>query len=119
MDMTATILASTATTPTRPLDGIDLVPILSGRAPGASRDLYWRTDCWKVGPQRAERAGKWKYLRIGDVEHLYDLDSDPNERDDLSALHLDIVATMRASLAQWEAEMDASPRVIDIRCGDR
>jgi arylsulfatase A-like enzyme len=117
MDLTATILAATGTAPSRPLDGVDLLSALEGRTAAARRPLFWRTDCGREGPERAERDGPWKYLRVGATERLFDVATDPGEQRDMSAERPDLVATMRADVARWEAEMDATPKEMHVGCG--
>ena len=66
MDLTASILAATATpVPSDArLEGINLFPILQRKAPQVERTLFWRT----AGPspvnmnQKAVRSGDWKLI---------------------------------------------------------
>lgn len=118
MDLTATILSATDTTPSRPLDGIDLLPILEGRAPQRQRELFWRTGCGDQ-EERAVRSGVWKYLRVGETERLVDLASDPGETADVSAAHPDVLASLRTALARWEAVVDATPKEVHVSCTGR
>jgi arylsulfatase A-like enzyme len=107
MDVTASILAATGARPPasyRP-DGIDLLPILRGRAPVRERRLFWR---WARPDrqQRAARVGPWKLMVDGGQLLLFDLRVDPGERTDLAARRPDLVATLRRFLADWEADVD-------------
>jgi arylsulfatase A len=107
MDITASILAATgARTPAsyRP-DGIDILPILRGKAPLVERRLFWR---WARPDrqQRAVRVGQWKLLVDASQLLLFDLSVDPGERTDLAARRPDLVATLRRLLADWEADVD-------------
>ena len=110
-DITATILAATGARPPesyRP-DGIDIIPILRGKAPLVERRLFWRwarTD----RQQRAARLGQWKLLVDGSQLLLFDLSVDPGERTDLAARRPDLVATMKRLLAEWEADVDQGKR---------
>jgi arylsulfatase A-like enzyme len=106
MDLTATILAATGATPPegRKLDGLDLVPILSGKTPAPERTLFWRIDP-RRSAQWAARKSKWKYIRYAGGELLFDLDADIGERRDLSLRHPAIVTELREELARWEAEI--------------
>ena len=65
MDLTASILAATRTpVPAEArLEGIDLLPVLEGRAPEIARTLFWRVI--GASPQRAVRSGDWKLLFDG------------------------------------------------------
>jgi arylsulfatase A-like enzyme len=113
MDLTASILAATRTPvpPGTRLDGIDLLPIQSGRAPPVPRTLFWRTG----GPnpvnmnQKAVRSGDWKLLVDGAVTRifLFDVKADPGERQDLYARHPEVVRRLRQLLADWERDVEA------------
>ena len=106
MDLTlSTLVAAGVPLPEgRDLDGIDLIPILSGDAPVVERTLHWR-----FGPQRAVRRGPWKYLALGSNEMLFNLADDVGERRDLSAQRPELVAELRALQQDWETEVTAQP----------
>lgn len=107
MDWTATILALAGTKPDLqyPLDGQDLMPVLTG-----SRPVYDRTLFWRITIQDAARMGKWKYLREGMNEHLFDLSADPGEKAELRTKYPEIFAKIRAEYQKWNEEMLPSPR---------
>ena len=73
------------------IDGISLLPTLSGAAQPAHAFLYWETR--EAGGQQAVLEGPWKAIRGGLLgEHpgswrLHDLDSDPAEMHDLAAAY--------------------------------
>jgi arylsulfatase A-like enzyme len=107
MDLTATSLAITGTAVPdnyRP-DGINLLPSLSGQSATVERQLYWRLRP-RLG-QRAVRSGRWKLLQDGPNFYLFDVASDPAERNDLTAEHLDLVRKLNAALDEWEKDVDA------------
>ena len=106
MDLTATILtaAGVDSTVTRRLDGINLLPILSGDTPEIERQFYWRLD-HSGRLQKAVRKGKWKYVIDEWNELLFDLETDPSERRDLSYRHPSVRRALRGLLDQWEAEL--------------
>lgn len=119
MDLTATILAATNTNPPagRKLDGVDVLPILrrsGGSPPPPERTMFWRIDHNKLH-QRAARKGKWKYLRDGDKEMLFDLDQDASERNDLSGKLAARVSEMRDSVKEWEAELARHPPMFSVK----
>ncbi len=109
MDWTATILAATNTAPPagRQLDGINLLPMLQGRAPQAERTLFWRITR-DERKQKAVRKGKWKLLRDGNIELLFDLERDPGERHDVGYENQNMLKELRGLLAGWDAEMNRS-----------
>ncbi len=107
MDLSATILSAAKTTPTRKLDGIDLLPILRGTgSPGlpVQRTFYWRTD-YPAYKQRAVRRGRWKYLLDDTTEMLFDLEADIGERDNLAYRRPDKLEELQRALASWETEL--------------
>ena len=108
MDLTATILAATgASVPAdAAVEGLDLVPILSGDEREPERTFFWRIDV-PARSQRAVRRGPWKLLIDGDDALLFDLRTDPGERQDQAARQPDVVRSLRQSLIAWEAEVGA------------
>lgn len=116
MDLTATFLAAAGVSPRsdRPLDGLNLLPILRGQQP-----LQERTFCWRVQrsnrQQKAIRHGDWKYVLDGDIEMLFDLRHDVAERYDLAFQHPEKLAELRQRLRDWEAEVDRRPPAFVVR----
>ncbi len=108
MDLTASILDATRTPVPADyhLDGMSLLPSLSGRSPVVDRQLFWRL---KPGQrERAVRSGRWKLLQDGPDYYLFDVANDPGERNDLTTVHLDMVRKLNAALDAWEKDVDAS-----------
>jgi len=106
MDVTATILAATGTVvpATHKLDGIDLLPRLTGGST-VTRELFWRRP--RPSLQRAVRSGDWKLFWEGQQLYLYDLRKDPGEVNDVTALHSDVVRRLRMAIEAWEKQVDA------------
>ncbi len=102
LDVAATSVAL-AGLPTDPkLDGVNLIPHLCGEAEGAPHDtLYWR---WIA--QSAVREGRWKYLRGGAREYLFDLEADREEKHNLLPEHPEIAQRLQAKLAKWAQEQN-------------
>lgn len=107
MDLTATILAAAGANLSgeQPLDGRDLVPMLTGKAKEVERTFCWRIDR-SDRKQKAIRHGHWKYVKDGWIEFLFDLEDDVSERRNLAYRHPEIVADLRQRLADWEADVD-------------
>jgi arylsulfatase A len=107
MDLTATFLAAAgAKAPADyKLDGIDLLPILSGQAKDQQRTFFWRIER-PDRQQKALRQGKWKYLKDAGTEFLFDLDADIGERRNLAYRHPELVTRLRELHASWEADVD-------------
>jgi arylsulfatase A-like enzyme len=107
MDLTSTILkAAAADVRDARLEGVDLLPLLSGRTPRMERTLFWRI-AMKDRQQRAVRRGNWKLLLDGGLQMLFDVAQDPGERDDRAAAHPDIVAKLKPMIEAWEKDVDA------------
>jgi N-acetylgalactosamine-6-sulfatase len=109
MDVSATILSAAGVKPARPLDGIDLLPVLKGDRPAQPRTLFWsykraQTRRW------AAREGDWKYVTDNGNEYLYNLALDERERIDLKAAEPRRFAALKSLLANWQKET-APPRL--------
>lgn len=96
---TATALAGLPVAPK--LDGVNLMPFLNGEASHPPHPtLYWR---WIA--QSAVREGKWKYLRGGKREYLYDLDEDREEKKNLLQRYPEVADKLKTKLAAWSQEL--------------
>jgi arylsulfatase A-like enzyme len=104
MDLTASCLAAAgiAANPEYPLEGVDLMPVLTGAAPEFERTLYWRMANRK---QRAVRRGGRKYLKVADREFLFDIEYDPRERGDLAKKEPALLAELRDLWEAWDRAM--------------
>jgi arylsulfatase A-like enzyme len=113
LDWTATLLAAGGVTApaSHPLDGTDLLPVLSGQESARERTIFWRTS--QRTRQGAVRSGGWKYLRDEDGEYLFDLVLDPGERRDRKSDETDRFERLRAVYAEWEGQMlPAAPAAV-------
>ena len=102
LDVAATAVAL-AGVPVKPgdLDGVNLMPFLKGNVKTAPHeDLMWR---WAA--QAAIREGRWKLLRGGEREYLYDLETDIEEKHNTASAHPEIVTRLRARLSAWSKEL--------------
>jgi arylsulfatase A-like enzyme len=104
MDLTATCLAAANVAPAadHPLDGKDLLPVLTGQTPAGARTLYWRMA---NRSQRAVRRGDWKYLKVSDKEFLFDIGYDPRERGNMAGKRPDLLGELRRLWEDWNREM--------------
>jgi arylsulfatase A len=117
MDLTATFLAAAGVEPPadKPLDGVDLIPLLNGEQPPMERAFFWRMGR-SNRTMKAVRHGKWKYVNDGNtMDLLFDLEQDIGERRNLHFTHPEITADLKQRLADWEAEMDAEEKQILVR----
>lgn len=100
-DLTATGLKAAGALPTSGLDGVDLMPFLTGAKTGdAHKALFWR-----AGEQSAVRDGVWKLVRNGDQLHLFNLASDIGEHNDLAASQPQKLKALNAEWLAWSAQM--------------
>ena len=113
LDVFATAAAA-ADLPTKQLDGVDLVPYLTGKKTGSPHQmLYWRT-----GRKTALRNGDWKLLRNpgrGETPdwQLYNLATDTSETQDVASTEPERLKAMQNAWQQFNNQMKAplwSPR---------
>lgn len=104
MDWVPTLLAAAgaAPDPAYPTDGMNLLPILTGKAPAAPRKLYWR---YKGNAQRAMRDGDLKFLKILDHTFLFDVVADPLERANLKDRRKDDYQRLVRQWLEWNQTM--------------
>jgi arylsulfatase A-like enzyme len=105
LDVTPTIMAAAG----KPidaaarLDGVDLVPFLTGQAGGRPHESLF----WRFGPQWAVRSGDWKLVQSNGGSgkpELYNLAADIGEQDDLAAREPARVAELQKLFDEWNAE---------------
>jgi arylsulfatase A-like enzyme len=106
MDVAATILAASGLEPDAAgkLDGIDLIPILTGRESAFNRTFFWRLSV-PGREQKAVRRGRWKLVEDGNTPLLFDVSDDLSERHDLRYAQPSIVSELRGALSAWEKEL--------------
>lgn len=103
MDWTATILALAGARPDPafPLDGINIMPVITGKEKEKDRVLYWRT--FQRTRHKALRDGRWKYLQDEKGEYLFDLLADPTEKHDLKQKKKEIFESLKNKYKAWES----------------
>jgi arylsulfatase A len=106
--------AAAGAKPSRPLDGIDLLPLILGQEPPRERTFCWRVNR-STRQAKAIRHGDWKYVLDGGVDVLFNLKDDIGERRDQFFQQPGIVTDLRARLKAWEEEMDHSPPAFIVR----
>lgn len=117
MDLTASILSAAGATSTDArLEGIDLFPILEGRAPEVERTLFWRAH--PARNQTAVRSGNWKLITDAVTPMLFDLSADIGERVNLVSKRPDVARRLRALLDAWQRDVDAEAKATGAAAGD-
>jgi uncharacterized sulfatase len=97
LDVAATAVALAGLPEEPSLDGVNLIPFLSGKRKTAPHEnLQWR---WIS--QAAIREGDWKFLKGGKREYLFDLKNDREERSNLLHSEPQIARRLRAKLTTW------------------
>jgi arylsulfatase A-like enzyme len=99
LDIFPTVLAAAGASPSTDiaLDGVDLMPYLSGSSSEKPHDKLF----WRAGNIWATRDGDWKLIYAADRHWLYDLSADIGEKTNLADKRPDIVKELTASLEQW------------------
>ncbi len=95
----------------RPMDGQDILPLLSGGKPLSAREMFFIRGTALEGV----RQGKWKYrlsshLRddVGQgkpfIPELYDLDVDPSEQYNVAGRYPDVAAALERRMREFAGE---------------
>ena len=107
------------------LDGASAAPMLDGGTPATETVLYAESLFPRLNfgwsGSRSVRRGSWKYIEAP-VPELYDLATDPDELHDVAAMHPEVVADLRAELAEFldrGGELEAVALDIDDETRDR
>ncbi len=108
----------------RQMDGVDLLPYLSGQSSGVPHETLF----WREGHQQTVQHKGWKLIRAArpDERWLFDLAADPTEEVNLAASVPDKVAELEGLLNAHNAQQAAplwpsvldSPQLIDKHGGE-
>jgi arylsulfatase A-like enzyme len=89
-----------------PLEGVSMLPTLSGAELDGQRTLYWEHE-----GNAGVRRGKWKLVRkYGQDWELYDMERDRTELDDRAGEHPELVAELAAAYQEWASRCGVIPR---------
>ncbi|MCC6291630.1 MAG: sulfatase [Bryobacterales bacterium] len=88
------------------LDGVNLLPLLTGGRKPRREALYWHYPHYSNqggAPGGAIRSGNWKLIEFYEDHRLelYNLDSDPGEQTNLSRREAKRAAALRTRLDRW------------------
>lgn len=103
LDVLPTLLAAAGITAPaeQRMDGVNLLPQLKGEADFSARDPL----CWKMyGNNFAIRDGDMKFVRVGGESGLYDVRTDPNETNDLSAQRPILSRQLEMKWKEWDQQ---------------
>ncbi len=97
-DCHATALAAAGVPLDENLDGVNLIPFVTGRTNGVPHEWL----CWRAGEQYAVRLGEWKLVRRPEsAPMLFNLREDISEQRDLAHTHPDQVQRLHAVFSEW------------------
>jgi uncharacterized sulfatase len=116
LDVAATAVAAAGLPSDPALDGVNLVPFLTGRATGEPHAaLFWR---WRT--QAAVLEGRWKLILLGPQQrYLFDTTTPEGETRNLLAQHPDIAERLLARLKAWDATLQAPGLPTDTNAQDQ
>jgi arylsulfatase A-like enzyme len=107
LDVLPTSCAVAGAKPPEGIEGVNLVPHLSGENNEPPHDML----AWRFGPQQAIRKGNHKLVIGRDFEakknsawQLFDLSTDIGEQNDLAASKPELVAELKSAWEAWNAK---------------
>ena len=96
------------------IDGVNLIPYLSGNKSGSPHEyLYWKNPDKDIDVIRDER---YKYLRIKNDEYIFDLKNDISEESNIIDLSKPIYDRLKFQFKLWEKDM-IDPVFMDLGMG--
>ena len=116
LDVAATAVALAGLPDDPALDGVNLIPFLTGACAGVPHEvLFWR---WRS--QAAVLEGQWKLILLGSQHrYLFDTTTPEGETRNLLAQHPDIAARLLARLQAWDATLLTPGLPTDIQREDQ
>ena len=99
-DLLPTCVALAGAVVTLPaIEGVDVSGAWRGEAavPDQDRCFTWRNE-------QAVFRGRWKWYASAGVQHLYDVEADPGEKNDLSVQHPQETSELAAAWRRWSAQ---------------
>ena len=97
---TALAAAGVEITSDKPIDGVNLIPFVTGKSAGSPhQELFWR-----AGQNHAVRMGDWKLVSVPQQEGsmVFNLREDISEQNDLAASEPEKLRELQSAFAQWE-----------------
>jgi arylsulfatase A-like enzyme len=101
LDVAATSVAVAGLEQPEELDGVNLVPYLTGEKSGPPHDYLF----WRFWGQTAVRSGQWKFLKAGPREYLFKLGPDGVEKDNVIGEHPEKARELKEKLDAWADEL--------------
>ena len=85
----------------RVIDGVNLLPYLTGRDKAAPHETLF----WRKGTDYAMRKGNWKLTHEDGTSGLFDLASDISEEQNLATEQPEVLEELEGLYAKWDSEM--------------
>ncbi len=110
IDIAPTVLEAAGAQPPEQMDGRSLLPLLAGqRVPWRDTifyEYYWEANYPQTPTTYGVRTDRWKFIHyhgVWDTDELYDLQNDPDERQNLidAPQHLKLVSSLRKQMYDW------------------
>jgi arylsulfatase A-like enzyme len=99
---TALAVAGGAMPTDKPLDGVNLLPFLTGKNEGAPHERLF----WRASQQSAMREGDWKLIKVrGETPQLYNLKEDIGESRNLAGDKPELLHRLQSAYAEWDRQM--------------
>ena len=96
------------------IDGVDLLPYITGKKSGLPHKyLYWKNPDKDIDVVRDKR---YKYLRIKDDEYIFDLKNDISEETNIIDSSKPIYDRLKSQFKVWEKDM-IDPVFLDLGSG--
>ena len=96
------------------IDGVNLIPYLSGNKSGLPHEyLYWKNPDKDIDVIRDDR---YKYLRIKNDEYIFDLKNDISEESNIIDLSKPLYDRLKSQFKLWEKDM-IDPVFMDLGMG--
>lgn len=117
-DWTPTLLAIAGISTTDPMDGANILPILSGKSSRSDRRFFWHFPHYTnqgSSPAGALREGNWKYIEHYEDgrSELFNLSTDLSEQNNLATTEPDRVKKFKGALSQWRETIGAQTNTIN------
>ncbi len=115
LDLVPTFLAAAGTTTTETIDGVNLLPYISGKNTGSPHEtLYWRFI--DAPTEYAIRKGDWKAVKPAPTRpwELYNIADDEKETRNLATEKPELLKDLKVEWAEWNMNNE-EPMFMDMR----
>lgn len=102
LDIAATAVQLAGLPKSKELDGINLIPFLTGQNKNNPHDYLF----WRFWTQTAVRDNQWKFINAGNkASFLFDINKDPEEKHNLISKYPAIAEKLKSKLEDWTKEL--------------